>query len=64
MRPIVRAFHEDVFDGVVMDIVHVPFEILVVANRVFPETALPHRTFAVAQAGEAGVFQAVSVVRE
>ena len=49
--PGMRARGVVVFDGVVVDVVEVVVEIVLVADGVFPETALPDGGFVVAGAG-------------
>src|SRR5260370_26717031 len=41
MRPVANASHQAVFHWIVVNIVHVPDEIVLVANGVFPVTSLP-----------------------
>ncbi len=41
MGPVGRVGDEAVFGGVVVDVVHVVFEVRIVADRVVPEASLP-----------------------
>ena len=41
MRPVPDAFYPAMLDGIPVDVIDVPFEILVVANYVFPVSTLP-----------------------
>jgi len=45
MRPIGNAADPSVLDRIPMDIIHMPVEILIVADQVLPEAALPNATF-------------------
>lgn len=47
MRPLADPPHQAVFDGIEMNIVDVAGEIVVVADGVLPEPALPQRKVAV-----------------
>lgn len=54
-RPRGRARHEAVLDRVVMDVVHVPGEIVIVAEQVLPKAALPEVELAAAVPVKANV---------
>jgi hypothetical protein len=43
--PISHASHASVLDGIPMNIVHMPVEILIVPDEVLPKSALPNATF-------------------
>ncbi len=45
-RPIDRAVHVAVFDGIPMDVIHMPVEILLVPYLVLPKSPLPNGAFA------------------
>ena len=47
---ILHPLDQPMFDGVKMDVINAPFEIVFVADRVFPRPALPDRSFALLDA--------------
>ena len=47
IRPIAHSGDKAMLHGIEMNIIDVPFEILLVANGVFPESTLPQRDFAI-----------------
>jgi hypothetical protein len=51
-EPAERIPNQAVFDGIVVDVVHVAGEILLVANEMLPEAPLPEIVFAAPVAGE------------
>ncbi len=51
MRPIGDSLCPAVFDGIPMDIIDMPLKISVVANRMFPKSALPKPIFTTFVAG-------------
>ena len=53
MRPVADAADQAVLDRIDVAILDVAAEIVVVANQVFPETALPDGAFAARNAGRA-----------
>lgn len=50
MRPIADTRYQTVFDGIEMNVVDVAGEIVVVADGVLPEPALPQRQIAIGMA--------------
>jgi hypothetical protein len=51
MRPLVRALGQSMLHRVVMDVIQVMIKIILVANQVFPETALPDPAISLPRAG-------------
>ena len=47
MRPVAHAGDETMLDGINVDVIDVPFEIPVVADRMLPKSPLPQRVFAI-----------------
>jgi hypothetical protein len=47
MRPVAHVCGEAVLDRIEMDVVHMPLEIVIVADRVLPESPLPQCMFSV-----------------
>ena len=45
IRPFPYPFHKTMFNGIVMDVIHMGLEVPFVPNRVFPKTPLPHVVF-------------------
>ena len=50
VRPIVRAFSQTVFDGVVVNVVHVHVQVFIVSDQVFPKASLPNTALIVTPA--------------
>ncbi len=50
IRPVTRVCYEAMFNGIEMNIMHVRAEIVVVADHVLPETALPDASLALGDA--------------
>jgi hypothetical protein len=47
MRPVADSIHQAMFDGIVLNVVHMPGEIVVVTDDVFPISPLPKRKLTV-----------------
>ena len=50
MRPLADQLHKTMFDRIVMNVIHMPGVIALIANGVFPITALPDAPLSLAQA--------------
>ena len=48
MRPVADVRDKPMFHGIEMNVIHVPLEILFVADRMFPKAPLPQREIAIA----------------
>jgi hypothetical protein len=49
MQPEVWTSDQAIFHGVVVDVIEVSVQVLLVTNRMFPETALPNPAFTMTQ---------------
>ena len=46
MRPVDEAVHPPMFNGVVVDVIHMPVEIILIDYQMRPEPPLPYAAFA------------------
>ena len=47
MRPVAHTRHKTMFDGIEMNVVDVPCEVVFIANGVLPKSPLPKREIAI-----------------